>query len=83
MAPVIMNNNEAIQGIIKNNKSDVYKGWQSIEIEGRKLVDYFGDIYKEHEKGRISFADFLRKSWIEYNNHKDIIEGNLSKPIES
>jgi hypothetical protein len=70
----IMNNNKAIQDIIKNEKSEVYKKWQSIMIDGKKLPEYFEDTYKEHEEGKISFTDFLKKSWKRYQNKKDIIE---------
>jgi hypothetical protein len=75
----IMNNNKNIQDIVKNQKSDVYKKWQSINIDGKKLDEYFDDFYKEHEEGKISFADFLKKSWDEYQKHKDTIEGSIKK----
>jgi hypothetical protein len=75
LAPSIINNNKIIQSFVKSDKlSDVYPNWQAITIDNRKLVDYFGDIYKAHEDGKISFADFLKKSWDEYNKHKTIIE---------
>jgi len=75
LAPSIMNNNKIIQDFVKSDRlSDVYPDWQSIKINNRKLVDYFGDIYAEHEKGKISFTDFLKKSWDEYNKYKSIIE---------
>jgi len=73
----IINNNKMIQGIINNEYSDVYKEWQSIKINDRKLVDYFGDIYREHEDGKISFEDFLKKSWSEYQKHRNIIEKDI------
>jgi hypothetical protein len=73
----IMNNNRMIQAIIKYQKSDVYQAWQHIKIDGKKLVDYFEPFYKEHEEGKISFADFLKKSWEEYRKHKETIEHGM------
>jgi hypothetical protein len=66
-----------IQAIIKYQKSDVYQAWQHIKIDGKKLVDYFEPFYKEHEEGKISFADFLKKSWEEYRKHKETIEHGM------
>lgn len=74
-----MNNNKIIQGIVKNEKFEVYKRWQSIRVDGKKLDEYFDGFYKEHEEGKISFADFLRKSWDEYQKNKDVIEGSIKK----
>ena len=75
----IMNNNKTIQDIVKGEGSDVYKKWQSIRVDGKKLDEYFDGFYKEHEEGKISFADFLRKSWDEYQKRKDVIEDIIKK----
>jgi len=75
----IINNNKIFQNILKNEKSDVYKKWRSIRVDDKKLDEYFDDFYKEHEEGKISFADFLKKSWDEYQKHKDVIEGSIKK----
>lgn len=70
----IINNNETIQKIINNMKSNGYKEFQDIIIENKTLNEYFGDFYKEHLEGKTSFADFLKKSWDEYRKYKDVIE---------
>ncbi|MFH1455260.1 MAG: hypothetical protein ABIF22_03000 [bacterium] len=75
----ITNNNKIIQDIIKNEKSEVYLKWQDIEVDGKKLPELFEVAYNEHEEGKISFADFLKKSWGRYNENKDIIEGEIKK----
>jgi hypothetical protein len=75
----IMNNNKAIQDIVKGEKADVYKKWQSIVIDGKRLAEYFDDLYIEHKEGKISFAEFLKKSWDRYNKNKDLIEDYIKK----
>jgi len=71
----IINNNPVIQEILKGYKSPGYGEFRNIVIEGKYLNKYFGEIYQEHLKGRMSFGDFLKKSWSEYDKYKDIIEG--------
>ncbi|MEI6296744.1 MAG: hypothetical protein WCO84_03815 [bacterium] len=78
LASSIANNNKTIQGSTNNREHKVYKEWQDIKIGEKILSEYFGELYKEHENGKISFEDFLKKSWEEYQKHKDIIE-NLKK----
>lgn len=75
----IINGNKTIRDVVGNSKSDVYTEWQNIKIGEKKLAEYFGDIYKEHEEGKISFDDFLKKSWEEYKKHEDIIENGMKK----
>jgi uncharacterized protein YbcV (DUF1398 family) len=73
----IMNNNKAIQETLENHQSNVYKKLQNVRIKGKRLPEYFGDIYKQHKEGKISFADFLKESWDEYQRNKDIIESGI------
>lgn len=75
----IMNNNKTIQEIVKNSNFNVYNEWQSIKIMGKSLPEYFGEIYKEHLEKKAAFDDFIKKSWEEYNKHKDVIESGMKK----
>jgi len=75
----IINNNKALQEIIKNEKTDVYIPWRAIRLDGKKLPEYFAPFYIEHEDGKISFADFLKKSWEAYNKNKLAIEESIIK----
>lgn len=70
----IINNNETIQEIINNQKGEGYSEFKNIKINNKTLNEFFGEIYKEHVEGKISFGDFLKRSWEEYQKHKDIIE---------
>jgi predicted CopG family antitoxin len=71
---VIMNQNKKIQEILKGGQSDVYKEFQHIKIGDKSLVDFFGEIYRKHTDSQMSFEDFLKKSWEEYNKHRGEIE---------
>jgi predicted CopG family antitoxin len=69
-----MNQNKKIQEILKGGQSDVYKEFQHIKIGDKSLVDFFGEIYRKHTDSQMSFEDFLKKSWEEYNKHRGEIE---------
>ena len=75
----IMNNNQTIQKIINKQKSYGYREFRDIRIGNETLNDYFGNIYKKHLDGEITFSDFLEKCWDKYNKHKDIIERDIKK----
>jgi hypothetical protein len=70
----IMNENNLIQEMVNGSKSDVYTEFQSVRIDGKGLAEYFGDIYKLHVTGEISFDDFMRLSWKQYQQNKEIID---------
>ncbi len=79
LAPVMMTYNPAIQEIVGGKKFNTYKEWWEIKIGEKTLIEYFGDIYREHLDKKTSSADFLKKSWEEYQKHKDIIEADRKK----
>lgn len=70
----IINNNPVFQEIIGGNKQSGYMEFQNIEIGDKGIFEYFADIYREHLQGKISFEDFIRKSWDEYQKNREIIE---------
>ena len=73
----IINNNKTFQEIVNGRQDEGYSEFKDIKIDGQTLIEYFGAFYREHLEGKMSFADFLKKSWEEYQNHRDIIEGEI------
>lgn len=68
----IMNNNPIIQKIVNGKQFDGYKEFQKIKIGDETLNEFFGNIYREHLEGKISFADFIKRAWDEYQKHQDL-----------
>ncbi len=70
----ILNRNNIFQEIVNGQKQMGYREFQNIKIGEKGLFDYFGDIYTEHLQGKISFEEFLKRSWEEYKKNKEVIE---------